>query len=246
MTPLIREMDGHELVPRLRHPKLPRRSLIINRGVSYYPAWYNKALTRHCVWLNLPEAVANSADKLRTFNLLFAAGIPHVSYTSAHSVAEEWTEYGPVYCRTLTRSAGGAGIVLAFNKEELVRCSLYTKWFATVIEYRVHVWRNRVIKVSSKKRMGAEKRQENRIEEVNTYIRNHRNGWVFTKESELSEHGCEVAIGALACVGLDYGAVDLLEDAEGNCVVCEINSAPGMDAESTIAAYKEAISNELP
>jgi D-alanine-D-alanine ligase-like ATP-grasp enzyme len=49
----------------------------------------------------------------------------------------------------------------------------------------------------------------------------------------------QLSVEAVAALGLDFGAVDIIEDKEGNFYVLEINTAPGLEGH-TVTSYAKA------
>ncbi len=71
-------------------------------------------------------------------------------------------------------------------------------------------------------------------------IRSRRLGWHMRHDVDPPKALRELAKQAVAAVGYDLGAVDLLELAEGSGVVLEVNSRPAVRDEYTLAAYAAA------
>jgi glutathione synthase/RimK-type ligase-like ATP-grasp enzyme len=59
---------------------------------------------------------------------------------------------------------------------------------------------------------------------------------------DIARH--EAAINACKALGLDFGAVDLIQDIKGNYYVLEINTAPGLEG-ATVANYAAAFTEAL-
>jgi hypothetical protein len=180
---------------------------------------------------NKPEAVSRSLNKLDTFSALDAAGVPCVSWTQSQSVAQDWLNEGAyVYARTNVMSSGGRGIVVVGLEDALPSAPLYTKGFNKTHEYRVHVAFGEVIDISKKKkRFGIG---------VNSFIKNSDNGWVYCRQ-EISTPDAvkQISIDAIAALGLDFGALDVLyKERDNEARVLEVNSAPGIEG-TTLQAY---------
>jgi glutathione synthase/RimK-type ligase-like ATP-grasp enzyme len=115
---------------------------------------------------------------------------------------------------------------------------LYTEYVPNTREYRVHVYRDRAIRIQGKYLDYPE-------QNTNPYIKNHAQGYRFrTPRLQLRPNRVEDAIRAVHSVGLVYGAVDLIVTAEGEHKILEVNSAPAMSP-LTLKAYAEAIAEEL-
>lgn len=82
-------------------------------------------------------------------------------------------------------------------------------------------------------------------------IRNHAQGARFSAKpleahlgDGVAEQCRQIAIKTLECLGLQFGAVDMIITKRNNIFVLEVNTAPGLSEESgTLAAYTEAFQN---
>lgn len=188
--------------------------------------------------LNNPLAVERATDKRLTLHALSNAGIACPDYSTDREEAVNWLEEGSgVVCRTLARASAGKGIVIAGSQEELVDAPLYTRYIKKVEEYRVHVFNGRVIDVQRKARS-----TDVPDEQVNWQVRTHANGFIFAREGvELPVEAQALCIDAVAALGLDFGAVDIVYNAKKNqYYVLEINTAPGLEGQ-TLISYADAI-----
>jgi glutathione synthase/RimK-type ligase-like ATP-grasp enzyme len=212
--------------PRLRH-------ILINWGSTCVPKWYSSDLDI----LNKFENVNLAKDKLQTFNTLKNNNISCVDFTTDRQEAESWLEQGySVYCRQTTTGFGGQGIVIATDVSELVNAKLYTKAINIRAEYRVHVFNGEVIAYVKKRR-----HLEDEPTELESRIRNHSNGWIFTRENlKRLERVEDMAIQAVKALGLDFGAVDIVRGQDNTCYVLEVNTACGLEG-TTLENYKQAI-----
>lgn len=196
--------------------------VIINWGVPKSPM-----IGANCLNVN----AHNACNKLQALQLM--SSINKLRFTTDQ---EEAKTFKLCYCRTLLNSSSGRGIVVATNPSEVVPAPLYTKGISKVSgEYRVHVFKGRVIDFAQKKRI---RDQEN----YNKYIRNYDNGWIFAREDiTLPPSASQLAIDAVHALSLDFGAVDIVHSGySNNCFVLEVNTAPGLQG-STVNSYKEAI-----
>ena len=210
-----------------------RKDVIINWGNSNPP---------HFRWmeqdLNKPNAIQLACDKLTTFHILEENGFKDIpQYTTSKDIAQHLIDMGnTIYCRSTTTGHSGRGIVIANTSDELINAPLYTVKTKHKHEYRVHLFRGRVLDVQMKrKRNGA----------VNgSGIRNHSNGWVYARAEiappeELLSSACK----AVNLLGLDFGAVDIGHRLIDNkFFVFEVNTAPGLEG-TTLDNYAKAIYN---
>ena len=222
-------------------PYIPReKDLIINWGSSVLPEWV-RADTN---WLNHPKNVAWAANKQSTFYRFKEREVPHPEWTTDNKEAMDWSKKMTVVARTVLNGHSGQGIILCDkNTENFPDAPLYVKYKKKSREYRVHVFQGDVIDVQQKKkRLDFDK-------EVNTKIRSFDNGWVFCRDGiECPEDLYETAVSAVAALGLDFGAVDVIYNQhENKCYALEVNTAPGLEGETmfsyviTFLNYIEAL-----
>lgn len=229
---LSNSLGGWQIYPDRRfYPK--SRHCIINWGNTLKPNWWNENLKI----LNTFEAVENAKNKLNTFNILELNGISHVDFTTDRSTVSNWLNEGKkVYCRRTVTGCAGEGIVIARQEEEVVNSPMYTKGIDTKAEYRVHVFNGEVIDYIKKRRV-----LENEPTEIENQIRNHANGWIFTRNNlNRLERVEELAVKAVKALGLDFGAVDIIKDTDNVCYVLEVNTACGLEGQ-TLENYRQAI-----
>jgi glutathione synthase/RimK-type ligase-like ATP-grasp enzyme len=190
-----------------------------------------------CQWLNKPENVKLAADKLLTFQKLSEAGVSVPEFSTDINKAKEWiaSEY-IVLCRKKLNGHSGQGIVVAKTESELVDAPLYVRYYRKQFEFRVHVFQGQVIDYVQKR-----KREGIADTEFNKYIRSYDNGWVFCRDDiEDIAKVKEEAVKAVAALGLDFGAVDVLFTKKNKVLVIEVNTAPALQGQ-TIEAYKRAV-----
>lgn len=217
-----------------------RNHVIVNWGCSTRPEWQVGIGIK---WLNVWDAVRNASNKLTAFQKLREAGVQvpdfYTDPVEANAVRQEG---GTIVARTVLQGHSGEGIVMCEPNEGLsvldVPAPLYVKYIKKEREYRIHVFGGRVIDVQQKRR-----RHEVPNEQVNWQVRNYRNGFTYCRDNvDVPPDGmCDQAIAAVAALGLDFGAVDIIWNARtGNSYVLEVNTAPGLEG-TTIQKYVEAI-----
>lgn len=206
-----------------------------------------------CVLLNHREATRSAVSKLKTLTILKEAGIPALEATGEAIVAQQWIDEGPTKVVLARRDglSGGRGIrklmAETITSDIVQSTDFYVRYFKKTHEYRVHVFNGTVIDIQQKRR---------RTNWEGTYdpmIRNFDNGWVFCHDNlrgtdqELATIR-STAQQAVAALGLDFGAVDVLARFQDGTlrkhVVCEINTAPGLEGQ-TLTKYVEAIRGYL-
>lgn len=212
--------------------------LVVNWGNAGTPVWpYRGGL----VLLNFPAAVNIAGNKLLAFEAMKHSGVnvPEFAVSKAaitESVQVEGKKFKPVILRYKLRGTSGEGILYCETKEELdaaPAAPLYVEYIKKTAEYRVHVFRGKVIDY-------AEKRKRKGVD-VEAKVRNLQNGWVFCRDGvELPEACSAEAIKAVNAVGLDFGAVDVIYNKVRGTYVLEVNTAPGLTG-TTIKSYADAV-----
>jgi len=216
------------------------QDMIVNWGCGNHP--------------NIPSVVADTAvtrlnaftnvatDKLRAFEAMQAADVPVPEFTTDIGRAGLWCISGNrVYCRTALRGHSGEGIVMADRSNPVVAAPLYTKEVVKRHEFRFHVFCGQVID-GVRKGFRADIPEDQR----DRTIMNHAAGTTFFRTGQALERaaGNEAlladCVSAVAALGLDFGAVDVMTDNEGRHYILEVNTAPGLEA-STLTRYTEAL-----
>lgn len=185
--------------------------------------------------LNSPAAVKTAANKLFTFQLYAGLDVPTVPWTANEAVAKEWLAAGcTVMARQTLTGHSGAGIIILETGGDFVSAPLYTKYIFKVKEYRVHATRFDAFDTQQKVRDKA-------VEPKCWKVRSHQNGFIFQRNNIVdSDERNALAVNAVKVLGLDFGAVDIVEDKKGQLYVLEVNTAPGLEGQ-TITAYAKAL-----
>lgn len=202
--------------------------LIINWGNTGQPPFGKFTL-------NQPEAVALAVNKLKTFKILAGHNIPTVPWTSNRAIAKEWQDQGAtIVARKVLTGHEGNGIIIVEKGNELVEAPLYTKYIFKEKEFRVHATQTSVIDTQWKIR-------DPKREPKSWKIRSYGNGFIFQRKNIVpSAKRDALAISAIKALGLDFGALDIIEDKHGNFFVLEINTAPGIEG-TTVELYANAL-----
>lgn len=122
---------------------------------------------------------------------------------------------------------------------------LYTKAVTNAGEYRVHVMDSEVILYQKKsRRVDEETGEVETAEGEDAEVRNLASNWVYrTGNLRRLERVEELAISAIRSLGLDFGAVDIIMDENGDVFVLEVNTAPGLKNTETLQAYVNGFNN---
>lgn len=185
--------------------------------------------------LNSPGAVANAINKISALRIMKEAGVPVPEFTSVKEEVEKWR--APYISRTTVTSFGGRGATWIDPKQtrQVPNALLYTRYVPKKTEYRVHVFKGKVLDVQEKrKRTGAPK--------VDPKIRSYDNGWVYCRQGINPPPAVsQAALAAVAALGLDFGAADIGWNEKNRApTVYEVNTAPGIEG-TTLKNYIKAI-----
>lgn len=114
----------------------------------------------------------------------------------------------------------------------------FTEYIPNTREYRIHVFRDEVIRVQGKYLDFPE-------QHANPYIKNYGQGFRFrSPDLRLNQDRIDAAMAAVKALGLDFGAVDLLIGEDRNYYILEVNSAPACSP-LTARAYVERFAEWL-
>lgn len=198
---------------------------------------------------------SRNKNKLQQYETFKDEEFPHAEFTTDIEVAKSYFANGSkrVLCRTLLNASCGRGIVVAESPEQLVPAPMYVKYVPKRREFRVHyIHATGGAYVTEKKKMAVNRRPDNFIQ----YIRNHDNGWVFCRNTEVPDEYKEILsnIAKKCCLvfGLDFCAADVGFDKNGNPCLYEVNTQPGLDNETAlwyatqIREWHDEIQNQLP
>jgi len=186
--------------------------------------------------INSRSALRDNTDKLNSLRVLEDAGVPVPEYTTDRDEISETFGY-PALGRAESHTRGeDINLILQWRDAYLTSGNDYfVEYIPTDLEYRVHVVNGEVVKVHEK-RLRSEA-------DNHPFIRNAETGWVFMEpRGEEPDH--QLAIDAVGALGLDFGAVDMIRDENGDEYVLEVNSAPSLD-EANLERYGDALAEHI-
>lgn len=232
----VLKLEGSKFVPK-------PDDVIINWGNTGLHTGVGNVQPVHVTFNGDPFWLKQSSNKLLFFNNI-KANCPDIIPPFWTNKEEIPNDQYPIVCRTVLAGHSGAGIVIANSVDGLVDAPLFVKYIKKKDEYRVHVGRDHacvlsqedtvtIISVQKKAR-----RLETPDDQVNWQVRNHNNGFVFVRNNiNPPASVLDVARRALLASGLDFGAVDVIWNAQQEKpYVLEINTAPGLEGQ-TITDY---------
>lgn len=216
----------------------------------------------------VPNAINGGVSLLNGLQQLQAfakAHVPTITYTNLPAIRDEWAAECLVLGRKLNHTQG-MDIVVPGTLRRNLRWQRRDYWTIyegreVVRELRVHIFRNRAGKLLSIARgvksqclhtsitasttlcpdCGYDLRRRGTGDGVT--IRSRRNGWIIRHDTSaaINDAARRVAKAAVAAVGYDLGAVDMLDKGGDRYVVLEVNSRPAIRDPYTLTAYADAI-----
>lgn len=179
----------------------------------------------------------DQADKVQQYEFFKANQLPAPPFTKDITEARVWAGQGiTVFCRTLTKASEGKGIVVADEPKAVVNAPVYTAYLKKKREFRVHIFKDKVVTVLEKRR----KADWDGPKEPK--IRNTANGYVFCHDNVVEPAGIrDLALKARLVTKSDFAGVDIgYNELKKQLFVIEVNSAPGIEG-SNVQRYTETI-----
>ena len=201
--------------------------------------------------LNNPAAIHNASNKVKSFQCFARAAenpdinLPMPMNTTDRVTALQWLRDGSdVVVREVVQGHSGQGIniIKAADARQYIvgdvafpGAPLYTVYVRKSQEYRIHVMNNEAFFVQRKAR-----KMDVPNENVNWQVRNLDGGFIYANvDVEVDDVAKQIACNAVNALGLDFGAVDILQTKAGKFYVLEVNTACGL-AGTTLDKYAEA------
>ncbi len=226
--------EGSKFVPRKTHTVVNWGSQ--DKNIQQY------AKTSRII--NDVAAVKLCSDKRQFFRAIQGQA-SHPEFTTSLEEANRWAAEGPVVGRLNARDSGGRGLYMSDEAapEDFASCCMFTKYIPKLSEFRVHIFRGKVLDVQQKKlrKTDREGREVDR-DAVNWRIRSYNNGYVFAREDiVVPDSVIEEGLKAFGCIpGLDFGAFDVIYNKKRNqAYVLECNTAPGLEGTTLDNYVKE-------
>lgn len=188
--------------------------------------------------LNTAASIKTATNKLIAFETMSAMGVKCVPWCKPddEDTLKKWKlKEATIIGRLTLTGHSGHGIIIMEPGHEIEKCLLYTKYIFKTKEFRVHVVNGKVIDTQQK--------IKDPDREVKTWkVRSHENGFIFARNNiKPCDIRDNLAVSSITALGLDFGAVDIIEDKQGELYVLEVNTAPGLEGQ-TITNYGEAFS----
>ncbi len=181
-------------------------------------------------------------DKLTQYKYFKEKGLSSLEYTTSALIATEWCDADVVFGRKFLNSSCGKGIVVYEKGAEINAgdCPVYTKYKPKKREFRVHIFKDKVVTIVEKKRKTGWNGDKK-----DAKIRNLEHGYIFAQQIDLSD-GLRTRIEALSLAAgqvckSDFKGVDVgYNEKKDDVFVIEVNSAPGIEG-SNVGKYVQAI-----
>ena len=186
--------------------------------------------------LNQREAILKASDKLRAFQAMQAAGVPVPAFRTSAPSQCEGTWLG-------RKRRGSKGLDIIVQPEGQItygfaEAEFWTEYVPNIREYRVHVFKGGIIRVQGKY-------LDYEAQRTTPYVKNYAQGYRFrTPRLMPNSRRLNVAVQAVSCLGLDFGAVDILKGTDGKTYVLEVNTAPACSP-LTAGQYVEKFAEAL-
>jgi hypothetical protein len=219
------------------------KELLVERGVQV-GATNPDATISYGVQSNTtrPALNANAGryNKLSQFEVMSGGGVLVPPFYRPQAVPA--TAHFPLFGRKLQHREG-KDILVALQPEDVALrtaagAQFFTEYVPRETEYRIWVYRRRHLRTYQK--------VMRHPEQYRFFGCSYRNGFAFELvNSDLVPRGAvNMAYVAVDALGLDFGAVDVLQAKDGRFFVLEVNTAPGVEGRrECITALADKMAN---
>ena len=200
-----------------------------------YVRWYESfkpAPPKSAIVLNNQTKLSN-LGQLQRFT---AQNVPTIEYTTALQVAQQWVAEGADVWGRKASHTQGLDVIASPKKVGWAQRDYWVKVWPATEEWRIHICYGMSIARGKKVQVDQPRKK------LPAAMRNRRNGWRLHHTFAPPKGMRTLAKAAVAAVGYDFGAVDILWDTATNTgKVLEVNMCPGLDdytADAYAAAFK--------
>lgn len=164
----------------------------------------------------------NAVDKVNSFRMFDAAGVPHPMLIPARTIRSQSSSVPKKFLGRNNRSCCGRGITLYDRTNQwpvIDKHSFFVEFLECKSEHRVHVFNGEVVC------------ELNKNINPNSFIHTREQGSTLslgTIPHPKREDILNISIKAVKALSLDFGAVDIFIDINDRIYVLEVNSDPGM------------------
>jgi glutathione synthase/RimK-type ligase-like ATP-grasp enzyme len=181
----------------------------------------NRNIVTHGTIINTPKAVATCIDKVATLQVMKMSGVPHIAFcTAKREIPNTWKT---IVVRPDACGHGGTSLAYANDVREAGEAQLYTEYYKHKFEFRIVVFKGRVIA---------------------RLLKEEKNGrWNLNSMDKYGFDSIDkAAIKASKALGIDYAGFDVLSNGETKFKFIEANSGPIICGEALLA-IKEHYNN---
>jgi len=171
-------------------------------------------------------------NKLEQLQRMKKAGVQCVPFTEKLETARKWVADGKTVLGRFLNHSRGTDITI--NKVKNTTRDYWTEYIESKAEWRIHIFDG----LSIARGLKVYEKDDEPDDAVR--IRNRGNEYHMVHNVEPPKGIRGVAKSAVAAVGEDFGAVDILVGQRGGFYVLEVNMAPAMD-NYTRTQYVKAI-----
>lgn len=198
------------------------RELLKDYKTDYMLNW-GGTYAQSYLCLNPGIAVARATDKVECFRFWRKYGIPTPEFTTVKAEAQRWLDAGYTVLARDNFKARSEGMVTVMPIDTLPekKKDFYVKFIYDIKDIRVHVFDGETLAVQTK---------------------TDDDRWIISAPPypfDMIRRIERIAKAAVTALRLDFGAVDLGVDPEGNVVVFEVNTAPSL-GEIMVTRYANA------
>ncbi len=204
------------------------------KGLIRYGNSYSISPTTPLIVVNKRTSISNAVNKLRSLELFKVAGLS----------IPELSDDPPCVGRTIEHTQG-QGLWLCWNRQQVqeVRregANFFIKYIPTAMEWRIHLVGGEIPFIQRKY-------TQRRNTSAFAGIQGFRDEW-HTQRLDPEEAPRELrrqSLIAIRCLGLETGALDGVEDLQGNIYILEINSGPALPTRNVREPYVEYFKSRL-
>lgn len=178
------------------------------RDYTEYDTVFNYGCNRQLYTNNIvnsQRSVVRCIDKLITFRLLAKNNIPIPSFTENKEEVPAWWE--SIVCRSDRKGTQAKSLIYKEKGEDLPNSQLYTEYFNNKHEFRIVLFKGKIIARYLKERVGED--------------------WNFILlDPDMFEKIDDACIKAASILGIDYVGFDVVSRSPHRFVILEANSGP--------------------
>ena len=197
------------------------------------------------------NGAAGGADKLAQLRQLARAGITTVPYIPREQALETGCRGFWDACIARKRQHHGGTDIRFCKTPQKALYWIQRGWdfLSPIVPSRTEfrVWLYRGAHLGSYEKVQVRPRDAFTRDGKRRFGRNHRNGWVFqiVPADRVNREAVELARRAMDALQLDFGAVDVLIGTDNRPYILEVNTAPGVSAETSFVlnALADKIAN---